>query len=214
MSIVVSGWFSQDLNLQIRFDQIYGLTAGDRIIFEQNDIGKVTGVLYEKKGTYRVDATIHHSFKNAVTDRSQFFIIQDPSGKGRKAIEMMTVKGEGVPLEDGALIEGSTRLSVLLNKMEDDVSRSVGDLKQTLKSFSEALRKAPENEDIKTLQAYLKQLLSEMKRSGAAFREMVQNDLLPRLQEEIDKLRQRLKESGREKEVEPLQTQMNELRKI
>jgi hypothetical protein len=37
---------------------------------------------------------------------------------------------------------------------------------------------------------------------------------VPRLQEEVDRLKERLKEFGREKEAEPLQTRMDEIRQI
>ncbi len=211
---VCLGWFSSDLNLKIRFDQINGLKSGERILFEENAIGKVTDVFYEKDGTYLVDVAINRDFKNAVTGNSRFFIVNDPSDPGSKAIEMITVKGEGRPLEDGAVVEGATRLSALLDKMGDDFEKTMADLKKRFKGFSEGLKEIPENKGIKRLQKDLDQLLEEMKRSGAAFRDKVQKDLAPRLQEEIDKLKDRLRELGREKEVEPLQTRMDEIRKI
>jgi len=211
---VCLGWFSRDLNFKIRFDEINGLKFGERIVFEENAIGKVTNVFYEKDGTYLVEVEIISDFKNAVTCNSQFFIVKDPSDPGRKAIQMITVKGEGRPLEDGAVVAGSTRLSVLLDRVGDDIEKAMVDLKKRFKGFSEGVKEIPENEDIKRLQKDLDQLLEEMKRSGAAFRDRVQKDVLPKLQEEIDKLNDRLRELGREKEVEPLQTKMDEIRKI
>ena len=53
-----------------------------------------------------------------------------------------------------------------------------------------------------------------MKKAGSAFREKIQKELLPRLQKEIEKLKERLRKFGREKEVEPLEVKMEELRKI
>ncbi len=98
--------------------------------------------------------------------------------------------------------------------MEDDVSGAIGDLKQRFKRFSEDMKKAPEDEDMKKLQKDLDQLLDEMRQSGAEFRDKVQKDLAPKLQEEIDKLKERLRQLGREKEVEPLQVRMDEIREI
>ena len=212
--LVCLGWFSTDLDFKIRFAQINGLKSEERIVFEENTIGKVTDIFYEKDGTYLVEVEIDSDFKNAVTGNSQFFIVKDPSDPGKKAIEMITVKGEGEPLEDGAVVEGSTRLSALLDKMGDDLEKSMADLKKRFKGFSEGAKEIPENENIKRLQKDLDQLLEEMKQSGAAFRDKVQKDLVPRLQEEIDKLNERLRELGREREAEPLQTKMDEIRKI
>ncbi|MBW1782551.1 MAG: hypothetical protein JRL30_17630 [Deltaproteobacteria bacterium] len=214
MSFVILGWYGGDLDLKIRFDHIYGLKVGDRIIFEQNEIGSVTHVVYEKERSYLVDVEIHKNFRNAVTGRSRFFIVTDPSRPTSKAVEMIMAKGEGRPLADGAVVRGSTRFAAFLDKMEDDLSRNMETLTQTIKRFSEELKEIPEDEDIQRLKKDLDQLLDEMKRSGAAFREKVQKELLPRLQEEIEKLKEKLRTLGREKEVEPLQTKMDEMRKI
>jgi hypothetical protein len=214
ISLISLGCFSSDLHVKIRFDQINGLKAGEQVLFEENEIGRVTDVFYEKEGTYLVDVAINSDFKNAVAGNSRFFIVSHPSDPNRKAIEMITVKGEGRPLEDGAVVKGATRLSALLERLEDDMSKTMTDLKQRFKGFSEGLKEVPENEDIKRLQKDLDQLLDEMKRSGAAFRDKVQKDLVPRLQEEMDKLKERLKDLGREKEVEPVQTRMDEIREI
>ena len=43
------------LNLKIRFDQIQGLHADNRVIFESNHVGQVTRVFYAKEGHYLVD---------------------------------------------------------------------------------------------------------------------------------------------------------------
>jgi len=184
------------------------------VLFEENDIGRVADVFYEKEGTYLVDVAIQGDFKNAVTENSRFFIVNDPSNPRSKAIEMTTVKGEGRPIKNGTVVKGATRLSALLERLEDDMSKTIADLKKRFKGFSEDLKEVPKNEDIKNLQKDLDQLLEEMKRSGAAFRDKIQKDLAPKLQEEIDKLQERLRELGREKEVEPLQTKMDEIRKI
>jgi len=215
ISWVSLGCSTGGLHLKVRFDQINGLKAEERILFEENEIGRVTQVSYEQQGTYLVDVEIHGDFKGAVTGKSRFFIINDPSHPGRKAVEMITVKsGEARPLADGTVVRGVTRLSALLDRMEDDVSRTMADLKKRFKKYSDELKEAPEDEDLKRLQKDLDQLLDEIKRSGAAFREKVQKDVVPRLQEEIDKLRERLRELGREKEVEPLETRMDEMRRI
>ena len=215
ISWVSLGCYSGDLSLKLRFDQINGLKPGERIIFEENEIGRVTDVFYEKDGTYLVDVEIRGDFKNAVTGNSRFFVTNDPSDPGRKVVEMITVKGtQRRPLEDGAVVRGSTRLSALLEKMEEDASRTMADLKKRAKEYSDRLKEIPENEDLKRLQKDLDQLLEEIKRSGTAFREKVQKDLVPKLQKEIDKLKERLRELGREKEVEPIQTKMDEIRRI
>ena len=64
-----------NLNLTIKFDQIYGLIRGDRVIYELNHIGNVESVYYESDGIYNVSVKIKNNFVNAVTEYSKFFII-------------------------------------------------------------------------------------------------------------------------------------------
>ena len=158
------GCYNKDLNFKIRFAQTEGLRADDRIIFEKNHIGKVDAISYSEGGDYIADVKIDKGFIKAVTEHSRFFIINDPSEKGRKAIEMIKVAEGGVPLEKGAMIEGSTRFAFLLGQKE--------------------------------------------------LREKIQKELLPWIQKEIENLKERLRKFGREKEVEPLEVKMEEIRKI
>ena len=208
------GCFSNDLNVKIRFDQINGLKSGEKVLFEENEIGQVTDIFYEKEGTYLVDVTIRSDFRNAVTDHSRFCIVDDPVDPLRRAVEMIALKRKGRPLEDGAVVWGDTRLGVLIEKTEDDVSKAMGDLKERLGRFSEDMKEVPENEEIKRLQKDMDLLLEEMKRSGAAFRDKVQKDIVPQIQKQIEDLKKRLRDLGREKEAEPLETRMDQMRRI
>jgi hypothetical protein len=214
ISFVILGCYSRDLNLKIRFAQTEGLRADDSIIFEKNHIGKVAAISYSEGGAYIADVKIDKGFTKAVTEHSRFFIINDPSEKGRKAIEMIKVAEGGVPLEKGVIIQGSTRSALLLGWMEEDFGKAMSELNNKINKLSGEIKQIPESGEIKKLENYLKQLKERMKKSGKEVREKIQKELLPWLQEEIEKLKERLRRFGREKEVEPLEVKMEELRKI
>ena len=214
ISSVSSGCYAGDLNLKIRFAQTEGLKADDRIFFDKNHIGKVEAISYSDGGDYIADVKIDKGFKNAVTEHSRFFIINDPSDKGRKAIEMVKVAEGGVPLVKGAVIEGTTRFALLFGQMEKDFGKAMSKLGIKINKLSDEVKQLPESEEIKNLEHYLNQLKETMKKSGKAFREKMQKEVLPWIQKEIEKLKERLKKFGREKEVEPLEVKMEEIRKI
>jgi len=214
ISFVILGCYSRDLNLKIRFTQTQGLRADDRIIFEKNGIGKVEAISYSERGDYIADVKIDKGFTKAVTEHSRFFIINDTLEKGRKAIEMIKVAEGGAPLEKGAIIEGSTRFALLLGQMEKDFGKAMSELSRKINKLSDDVKQIPESREIKKFENYLNQLKEKMKKSGKEFREKIQKELLPWLQKEIEKMKQRLKKFGREKEVEPLEVKMEELRKI
>lgn len=210
----LAGCKEGDLNIKVRCDQIQGLTEGDLVIFEQNRIGKVTGISYLVDGHYMVDLAIKKDFANAVTDYSKFFIIGDPQNKGKKAIEMIHTRRGGTPLKDGATVEGCTKPSAVFSRMGDDFEKGLEDLKQHFEQFFEDLRGVPESQEFKKLEKELERLAEEMKRSGTSAREKIEKELLPRLKQEIDRLRKQLRKFGREKELEPLETQIEKIMKI
>jgi len=202
------------LNLKVRYDQIEGLKEGDRVISEQNHIGKVAGVFYSEDGYYVADLVIKKDFASAATEHSKFFIIADPENKGKKAIEMIQARKGGTRLQDGATVDGSTKSLVFFNQMRDDFEKGLQDLKKRFEQFSEDLSSVPESEEFKKLEKELERLAEEMERSGKSAREKIQKELLPWLKQELEKLRERLRKFGREEELEPLEIQMEKIMEI
>lgn len=199
------------LNLKIRFDHIMGLTADDDVIFESNRIGQVTRVFYDKEGHYMVDLKIGDDFSDAATENSRFFIIEDPAAPEKKAVEMIQIREGGVLLTDGTVVEGSTRSSAVLQKMLEDFDQQTGKLGRQIEKFMEDLGQLSQSEEIKQLQKDLEKLGREMEKAGKATRDKIQNEIVPLLRESLDRLKKRLEKFGREKEVEPLERQLEKL---
>jgi len=203
------------LKVNVRYDDIQGLEAGDRVIFEQNDIGRVTGVSDGGDGYTVANLVIKDDFAGAATEYARFFIIKDPKDQDRKAIEMVVTRAGGSPLEADATVQGSSRSSALLGQASGQLEQGLESLKKDFEEFAEDLKGLPESEEWKRLEGELARLVEEMKQSGKSAQETIQRELLPKLQEEIEKLRERLREFGREEEeVEPMEVHVEEIREI
>ena len=203
------------LKINVRYDEIQGLEAGDRVIFEQNDIGRVTGVSYDGDGHTVANLMIKNDFAGAATEYARFFVIRDPKNQERKAIEMVVTRSGGPPLEADATVQGSTRPSTLFGQASGRLEQGLESLKKDFEQFAEDLKGLPESEEWKRLEKELARLVEEMKQSGRSARETIQKELLPKLQEEIEKLRERLREFGREEEeMEPMEVHVEEIREI
>lgn len=202
------------VNLKIRYDRIEGLKQGDRVIFEQNQIGTVTGVVYTATGRYEVDAAIKAEFADAATEYSEFFIVSDPQAGDRKAIEIIQTKKGGTPLKDGAVIEGSTRTSAVFNLFRNKLNKGLEDITQQFNQFMKDLSGISESEAIRKLEDELNRLGDEINKSGKSVQEKIQKEILPEIQKEIDKLREQLQKFGREEEVRPLEEQMDKMKEI
>ena len=127
---------------------------------------------------------------------------------------MVRVAEGGVPIAKGVIIEGSTRLALLLNQMGEDFGKAMSEMKRKINEMADEVKQIPESEEIKHLEHYLNQLKEKMTKSGKGFREKMQKEVLPWIQKEIEKLKERLRKLGREKEIEPLEVKMEEIRKI
>ena len=198
------GCTEEGMHLKVKYVQIQGLEKGDRVLFEQNQIGRVTDVSYEKGGYYLAEVVIKNDFANALTEHSRFFIIPDQRNTGKMAIEMTLVQKGGTVLIDGATVDGSTRPSAFLDQMLGDFEKGLEDLKKKFEKFTDDLSRIPESEEFKRLEKEFKRLTEELKRSGKAAGEKIQKEVLPRLEKELEKLREKLRKFRKKEEVKPL----------
>ena len=109
---------------------------------------------------------------------------------------------------------GSTQSSALSSETGDDFEKTLEGLKRQFKEFSDDVRKIPEGREFKKLEKKLKDLLEQMKRSEKGVREKIQKEILPRLEREMEKLREWLDKPGPEEEAGPLEVHTEKIRAI
>ncbi|MBW1742031.1 MAG: hypothetical protein JRJ47_01185 [Deltaproteobacteria bacterium] len=208
-------WGCKDvLKIKVRYDKIHGLEKGNRVVFEENQIGAVTGVSYTADGDYLADVAIKKSFANAATEDSKFFIIDDSKNEGKKAIEVTQTKTGGAPLKNGAIVEGSTKSSMLFGDLPEALEKGLEGFQEQLGEVFEGLSTIPESKEFKGLQEELESLGKQMSKSTGSAKEKLEKDVLPQLKEEIEKLREMMEQLGREKEVKPLEMQLKKMEKM
>ncbi len=201
------------LNIKIRYDQIQGLEKGNRVVFERNHIGNIKDIFYSAEGKYIVDVVIKKAFANAAKDNSEFLIIDDPKGNNKKAIEVVATGSGGAILKDGSTLEGSMKSTNDLDQLGDKIYEGLENVRKGIKEFIESLGGIAESDEFKRLEGELKDLAEQMKHSGKSVHDKIQKELLPKIKEEIEELRKKLRELGRDEEVEPLETQVKKMMK-
>ena len=123
------------------------------------------------------------------------------------------VKG-GEPLQEGVTVKGSSRTAAALDQFLGNMKDTLKDLQGTLDEMTEPLRKFPDSDEMKRLRKQMNDLMEALKQGGADARERFEKEILPELQKKMDELRERLKKFGREKELDPLEEEMKNLKKI
>ena len=132
LPVISIGCKADDLNLNIRYDQVHGLKKGDQVIFKQHPIGTVTGVSYRDNGDYLASIAIEKDSNAVATEHSRFFIADDPLRQGHKAVEVSQIRPGGLLLKNRATVEGSTRASVFFDQMKSGFEKGLDELKQKL----------------------------------------------------------------------------------
>jgi len=198
---VIQACGEKDLNLKIRFDQVQGLKQGNRVVFEQNHIGDVNQVVYTEQGAFLVDISILNNFAASATEHSRFLIVSDPKHESNKAVEMIHIHEGGTLLEKNATVEGSTQSAVLFHQIFDGIEGGLKAFEEQVEQFSKNFRGIPESDEFKKLGLEYDRLTEELKKSGQAARKKIENELLPQLRKEMEKLRKELEALGHGDEI-------------
>lgn len=187
----LSGCQEKGVKFNVRYDQIQGLGNGDPVVFENNIAGRVLGYKYTKEGDYLVEVNVTPEFKEAATTATRFFIVEHPDLPDRKAIEMIC-PDRGAPLiASGQTVSGAAAASSFL-------ARFLGNLEKNLGNLANEPTTDPKAEPLKSMAGRFTALLKELEKAGADVNESLERELIPRIREELEKLKGRLDTIGGE----------------
>ena len=203
-----------NLRLTVLYDQTDELKAGDRVIWQEQTIGVVQNVEAGATGRVAAQLQIKGDFREKVTDESRFLIQADPQHYWQKHIEMINLAEGGDPLPNGAEVEGSTYLSLQVERGSRGLAAWSQLLLQELERWQKELNQLPEEEWYQELERQMDYWLSEMGQAGVETRRYFREEVLPRLEEAVRELEQRLKELGKKNEAEILNIKLEELKQL
>lgn len=99
-------------------------------------------------------------------------------------------------------------------ELEGELENTLDDLSEQFSQFAEEIQKVPDSQELKRLEESLNRLAEEMTRSQETVRKKIQTELIPEIQERLDRLRDKLEKYDRQDEMDPLNRQLDELRKV
>jgi hypothetical protein len=127
---------------------------------------------------------------------------------------MVNLTEKGNPLPTGTAVEGSNYLTLQLEKAQRGLKAWTEQLDQELERWEKELSQLPEREWYKELEGEIDYWLNELAQAGIETREYFKEEVLPRLEESLRELRKRLRQLGKEKEVETLEVKLDKLKSI
>ena len=193
------------LNIAILFDNVDGLKRGDPVIWQGNEIGAVKNIGYLDTGKFKVEADIKDDFKKTVLENSEFYVSSHPSVADQKVVEMIIIGTGGKPVKNGTVFQGSTRISALIKKERVGLDGWINDLSARLEKILDDIEKLRKDEEYQKLKTELDQLAKDLEESGKKMSDRLENEVLPKLKEEIQKLKERLGAPEKEETVKPIQ---------
>ncbi len=200
--------------LTVLYDYAQDLQPDDRVLWEQQTIGKVQSITRNSNGRLAVRLQINRDFRPLVTDQSRFLIRADEQRKGHQCVEMIQLAAGGNPIPTGTEIEGSTSFSLQLERAKKGLGIWSSLMLKELERWKQELRQLPENEWFKELEREMEYWANHLGQAGEETRRYFREEVLPRLEEGVRELRRRLRELGREKDGDILDIKLDELKRI
>jgi CHAD domain-containing protein len=98
-----------------------------------------------------------------------------------------------------------------LEKTERGLKAWTEQLEQELKRCEKELSQLPESEWYKELEREMDYWLNQLGQAGVETREYFKEEILPRLEESLRELRKRLRQLGKNREIETLEIKLDKL---
>lgn len=187
--LFLAGCMEQSLQLNVRFDRVDGLKAGDPVVFRDRSVGRVDAVEYTRAGVFLVQIRIDADYRAAATTETRFYLAADPARLDRKRIEVEH-PGGGQPLVDGATVDGYSR-GVLegvlpLGEIFKGMGEGLREFRNQIEQFQRGLEKLPNSEEAKKLEEEWKRFMEQLDKAGKG----AEKELEPRLRELDKRFRQ------------------------
>lgn len=202
------------VHINVTYERLHGLQLADRVLFQENVAGSVNNIQYAAGGTYTLELKIVNGFTNAVTEYSQFHIIDDPNRDGHKAVEIRLTQSGGKLLANGATVPGMAPPEMLTDRLRKDLEAGFDFIISQIEKFNRDVQKIPDSEAYQELKKSMEALADDIRRAEKEAREKVKKEWLPRIERQLDELRKQLQQLGREKELSPLEERVERIRRI
>jgi len=190
------GGCAEHPRLTVLYDRPEGIKPGDRVFWENQVIGSV-GTLKPPLGRKAsVPLYIKKDFHPMITDQSRFLIEDNPSRPGSQSVKMVYLSPGGKPLPNGALVEGSTPFSIMVEKGSFDLQGWTKLFQDALDRLGKEMPSFSGREWQKELECELDRWTRQLERSSEEMRRYFQREVLPPLEQAIEDFLRRLKELG------------------
>jgi hypothetical protein len=201
-ALVLIGCIGATHKFKVRFNDIQGLRINDQVYFDKTAIGKVTDIEYTDTGNYLVSVAVEDQFSSLPKDTSTFYIDSNPDSESEKAVRIIQIKDGGNKIEKKAIVEGESKYAAIYGQIAYKFSKNINVVESELNEVFKGFQGLSESEQIKQIERQLDKILAEMDHLSVEMRYKLKTEIMPNINEQIEKLRRRLEVNGKEEKLE------------
>ncbi|MBE0585560.1 MAG: MCE family protein [Desulfofustis sp.] len=105
-------------------------------------------------------------------------------------------------------------LNSTTERLDKDLEATIEDFSSRLDSFTDEISKLPDSQEVQKLEESFRRFSDEFQTAQKDVQDYLRNEILPKIRIELDQLREKLKQEGREQEIEKLDNQVTNLEMI
>ncbi|QUJ66455.1 hypothetical protein KDD30_09745 [Photobacterium sp. GJ3] len=209
--LFLAGCIASGVNFSIRYDAVNGLKNNASLMHDNQVIGKVNEIIYTEQGHFEVRVTVDEAFQTLATDSALFVITDNAKAKDAQIIQLIPNDKPGTRIQDGQVIQGSTKLAGIAKKMQNQLGKSLQSFAASMdRSFSNWVDNTAEP-TADQLDNELDQLIEEAKSFGHDANDRIQADVIETLKQHIERLKQQMNERNQDDAIDPLEKKVEAL---
>ncbi|MBU1568672.1 MAG: DUF3450 domain-containing protein [Proteobacteria bacterium] len=99
-------------------------------------------------------------------------------------------------------------------KLDKEMAGMLDDLSLQFQMLNKEVRRVPDRQEVQQLVKSLRQFVEELNKAQNDVRDHILDEVMPQLRKELDRLRELLHQEGRDKEIEEIDYQVNEMSRV
>lgn len=200
-ALILIGCIQTTHNFKVRFNDVQGLRKNDQVYFEKTAIGKVTGIEYTDSGSYLVSVAVEDQFSSLPKDTSTFYIDSNPDTESEKAVRIIQINDGGNKIEKKAIVDGQSKYAAIYGQITNKFRKNIYVMESEINEVFKGFQSLSESEQIKQIERQLDKILAELDNLSVEMRHEFKTEILPGINEQIEELRRRLEEIGKEEKL-------------
>lgn len=96
-------------------------------------------------------------------------------------------------------------------ELNQSLTDTINQLARQFESIKDEVQNIPNREEVKELEKNIQKFVEDFNNAQKDVQDKLRNEIIPQLQQELDKLREQLKKEGREDELDKIDEEMNEV---